>query len=102
MEEKRRFISRTMTFGNLLTVAIILISLIGVGSTLYADVERSKNDIKHLQQQELKREELDRNYRREIKEDVKEVKDDVKKLNEKVDRFLNEIVQQRRREDRAR
>lgn len=82
--ERRKKFSTQISLGSIIATLSFAGAGIGVWTNLYADV-------KNLKDNEIKKELADRDYRIEMKQELRDVKSDVKDLNRKIDIILFEV-----------
>lgn len=95
-ENRRKRLYPQVSIGNVLAAITFVGSAVGVYTTLYADVGKQKIEIETLKINELKREQIEKDTRKELKDDIKEVKQDVKELTKAMERVLLEVQRSRR------
>lgn len=96
-EEKRRRFFPTVSLGSVIATLAFIGSGVGIYTQVIADVNTTKTEIQNLKSNEIKREEVEKASRQEIRQDIRDVKGDVKELNQKLDNALNKVLEEIRR-----
>lgn len=82
---------KSITLGNILTILTLGAGGVGVYTQIYAEMNTNRSKIVVLEQNEVKREIVDRDTKQEIKQDIRDVRNDVKDLNNKIDKLIYEL-----------
>jgi hypothetical protein len=96
LEEKRKRFHFSVTLGNILSILVITGGLITVYATSYSDNNVNKTEIANVKKTQTDHENADREARQDLKDRVSEVKQQVDRTNDKLDRVLQELLDQRR------
>lgn len=89
-ERRRRFFPQ-VSLGAVLAILTFAGSAVGVYTSLIQRVEAHSSDIQNLKNNEVKRENAEKDSRTEIKQEIRDVKGEVRDVNQKVDRILFEL-----------
>lgn len=94
--KNKRFLP-TVSLGNLLAILAFLASGIGVYTQVIADVNNTKTEVANIKANEIKKEAADKEARHETKQEIKEVKENMIRMDNKLDRILEQSIQNGRR-----
>lgn len=89
-ERRKRFFPQ-VSLGSVLAALTFVASAASVYTSLVTKVEAQGIEIQNIKVNEVKREDIDKTARTEIRQEIRDVKMDVKDMNNKLDRILFEL-----------
>lgn len=95
-ENRRKRFYPSISLGNIIAAIAFVSSGIGIYTSLAAQVDSSKNEIVNIKGNIIRQEAVEREYREEMKAQVKEVKQDIKDVQKDVQKVLIELGRSRK------